>query len=90
MGLNCPECGKPSKVFDSRPAEVDGAQAVWRRRRCPDGHRFTSVEVVAGKAENHALLEIRRAHKTIAATRDALSQVVSELEQLSQGGRLKP
>lgn len=44
LGIPCPECGSSSgKVVDSRPR--DGG--TRRRRICDNGHRFSTVEVVA-------------------------------------------
>lgn len=43
-GLRCPECGRKPRVIDSRP-RVDGG--VLRRRECPKGHRFNTIETLA-------------------------------------------
>lgn len=44
--MQCPQCGSPSRVLESRPAD-DGA-AVRRRRECSScGVRFTTFERVA-------------------------------------------
>lgn len=42
---NCPECGEPSRLLDSRVADYG------RRRRfeCAEGHRFTTMEIVMVK-----------------------------------------
>lgn len=51
--MNCPECGEPAGVRDSRaPAggswllgTVYGATFRRRRRKCRNGHRFTTFEI---------------------------------------------
>lgn len=46
-GLSCPECGAlQSGVTDSRPCDKP-LNNVRRRRRCENGHRFTTVEIIA-------------------------------------------
>lgn len=42
-GISCPDCKKRGFVIDSRPAEY----GVRRRWGCGNGHRFTSIEIVA-------------------------------------------
>lgn len=43
-GLLCPECGSAvSTVYDVRP-RIGGMR---RRRKCENGHRFGSIEVVS-------------------------------------------
>ncbi|MDI3318113.1 MAG: transcriptional regulator NrdR [Bacillota bacterium] len=43
--MNCPFCGGPTRVVDSRPSD-DGA-AIRRRRRCERcGQRFTTYETI--------------------------------------------
>jgi transcriptional regulator NrdR family protein len=41
--IKCPDCGKPARVTDSRDAEYG------RRRRmtCPNGHRYTTIEMLS-------------------------------------------
>lgn len=41
-GLDCPECGSPTDVMDSRPRSGE----IRRRRRCKNGHRFSTKEIV--------------------------------------------
>lgn len=41
--LACPTCGCDNSVKDSR-AWADNS-AIKRRRHCPNGHRFTTIEV---------------------------------------------
>ncbi len=38
--MKCAECGADTKVYDSRTLH----DAVWRRRECAAGHRFTTME----------------------------------------------
>lgn len=46
LGPTCPKCGSDeSSVFDSRP---NAAGRIWRRRECPNGHRYTTHEAVVG------------------------------------------
>jgi hypothetical protein len=40
--MNCPVCGKPAEVIDSRP-KPDGR---YRRYQCFNMHRFTTTEQV--------------------------------------------
>lgn len=50
--MNCPECGADTQVIDSRISEGKSGnclgphnmQSVRRRRRCPNGHRFSTYE----------------------------------------------
>jgi transcriptional repressor NrdR len=47
--MDCPSCGKQTRVLESRGAE--GGAAVRRRRECRScGHRFTSFERAAPQA----------------------------------------
>ena len=39
--MPCVKCGKGTRVTDSRPT----SDSVYRRRICPEGHRFTTTEV---------------------------------------------
>lgn len=41
--MKCPTCGSKSMVFDSR-LSIEGA-VIWRRRKCPSGHRWTTMEI---------------------------------------------
>ena len=41
--MPCPKCGKDTQIRDSRMAE----HGVKRRRVCPNGHKFTTLEVMA-------------------------------------------
>ena len=43
--MKCPNCGKRTRVVDSRPREG----AVWRRRRCAEGHLSHTFENYAGE-----------------------------------------
>lgn len=44
MAMKCPHCGsEKSKVYDTRP-EMNGT-AVLRRRECPEGHRWATLEL---------------------------------------------
>lgn len=44
MSMKCPECGsEKSKVYDSRP--VLGGDIIQRRRECPSGHRWATLEI---------------------------------------------
>ena len=48
-GIDCPACGEVmADVVDTR--ESHGR--IRRRRRCPNGHRATTVEYIAGDLEN--------------------------------------
>lgn len=43
--LMCPVCGLTnSVVWDSRTTHR--GHAIWRRRKCPASHRFTTMEIV--------------------------------------------
>jgi transcriptional regulator NrdR family protein len=44
--MNCPKCGGPSIVMQTRKL----LGAVWRRRICDKGHRF-STHQIADKPE---------------------------------------
>lgn len=37
----CPECGQKTGVYDTRPH----GPILKRRRKCPQGHRFTTFEI---------------------------------------------
>ena len=45
----CEICGKSTRVVDSRPAKLKQLRlpTIYRRRMCPDGHRFTTYEFPA-------------------------------------------
>jgi transcriptional regulator NrdR family protein len=46
--VNCPACGSPTRVIDSRKA----ARQVRRRRECKEcGQRFTTLEMPQREAE---------------------------------------
>ena len=52
-GILCPACGRDDVgVTDSRPA----AYGIRRRRACPCGERFNTVEVVAPSTADRALV----------------------------------
>lgn len=41
-GIQCPTCQSPAKVMHTYQA-VGGTQ-IQRRRQCPSGHRFSTME----------------------------------------------
>lgn len=41
--LGCPDCGADTDVTDTRPWADE--KAIKRRRKCKNGHRFTTVEM---------------------------------------------
>jgi transcriptional regulator NrdR family protein len=46
--MNCPECGEDTLVSDSRNKKGK----CWRRRKCPNNHRFTTWEIPIGEIES--------------------------------------
>lgn len=55
----CKHCAAPLRVVDTRPATIEPNEGesftrfrlthtIWRRRECPNGHRFDTVEVPVG------------------------------------------
>lgn len=47
--IPCPECGKASRVINSRAAEVIETPAIYRRRACRScDHRWSTFEIDAG------------------------------------------
>ncbi len=58
--MNCPRCGAPSTVLDTRKGEF---LTTLRRRRCEKMHVFHTTE-----AHNAAVSKHRYAFKTFAAT----------------------
>jgi len=61
--MNCPDCGKPSDVIDTRPTPWG---SLRRRRRCFNDHVFTTTEI-AGKPSD--------LHGAIAAVRSAWARL---------------
>jgi len=58
-GIQCPKCGREdSRVIDTRPR--DGA--IYRRRVCSCGHRFSSAEL---QFENSTLRKIDKVRKLL-------------------------
>lgn len=57
MAMACPDCSAPgASVVDSRNA---GPQVVRRRRRCANGHRFTTYEVPQTYLLRELLVSVR-------------------------------
>ena len=70
--MNCPTCGKDTKVVDSRPQDDN---VIRRRRVCDAGHRFNTWET----SEN--LLRLRdnkrkalRAHRARRSREEIIAQ----------------
>jgi transcriptional regulator NrdR family protein len=61
--MNCGKCGAWSSVDETRKA--DGGLTILRRRRCANGHRFTTYEVPEPSARP-ARATIRAAEKRAA------------------------
>jgi len=62
MAMKCPECGsEKSKVYDSRP-EMNGA-VIQRRRECPEGHRWATLEITHDDDLQEALIVMYAAKK---------------------------
>lgn len=53
--MNCPICGKDSKVVDSR--HNPALNYIRRRRECESDHRFSSYEIIS---EALPLVELQR------------------------------
>lgn len=45
--MKCPTCGGRAEVIDSR----ETADWIRRRRKCANGHRYTSIEIVLANGE---------------------------------------
>jgi len=43
LEIACPVCQSPAKVIETRPT---GVNAVYRRKECEKGHRFSTYEKV--------------------------------------------
>ena len=58
----CPDCAGKGKVYDSRQND----EYLWRRHKCAEGHRWSSVEVlVQGRnLKDAALVTLKRAMLT--------------------------
>lgn len=48
--FRCPECGEDTTVYDSR--RVPHLNTVRRRRVCPNGHRFSTREVIMREGDD--------------------------------------
>lgn len=71
MSWKCIECQQPTTVCDTRPSvSADGEMYVRRRFKCPGGHRFTSIEILAGgqKPSRLAFDSAKRHLSKLAAT----------------------
>jgi transcriptional repressor NrdR len=90
--MRCPFCRhSDSRVIDSR--EVEGGQAIRRRRSCPDcGRRFTTVEeLVLAVVKRSGVTEpfsrekvvrgVRRACQGRPVEEDALQQLAHRVEE---------
>ncbi len=64
--MNCPTCGAPSSVLDTRPRSN---LTTTRRRACLRGHRFTTVELhsaAAVSAKQRAVVYAKTVRQRIA------------------------
>lgn len=88
MSFPCPDCGKPTGVIDSRARCDSNGPMIARRRKCPNGHRFTTYELTAttkrGRRGKRAHIDdvdaVKAAGETIAAAaiksiRDRLADI---------------
>lgn len=56
MSLRCPYCHAESSVVGNAPPKPVGSRTPYAKRRyrvCDNGHRFRSIEVLAGSVEGH-------------------------------------
>lgn len=70
--LPCPQCGFPTEVLETRyMTKPEGA--VRRRRKCKQGHRITTIEVVV--KEVHQGVSIETALKKMKARNEGRAGV---------------
>jgi transcriptional regulator NrdR family protein len=55
--MKCPECSMPTYVIDTRAIHEE--TTVYRRRRCVNGHRFTTHEILMAEMTPEAWQSLR-------------------------------
>lgn len=73
--MNCPTCGKPTRVVDTRDVEVDGDMLRKRRRVCLCGERFSTWECYE-QPDLEAEVKLKKAHDTLAQIAKAAKEAV--------------
>ncbi len=78
--LVCPVCMGNTKVIDSRST---GDHSIRRRRKCVNGHRFTTFEVLSNEADQLDMLE--KAEKELLAVADRLEKLSNHIRAAMKG-----
>jgi len=55
----CIHCGQDTQVINSRPQKR--LNQIWRRRKCPEGHIYTTLET----ADYEAVWRVREQNRTL-------------------------